>query len=246
MPAGNSDGGQWTSGAGSSATESQSVLNETPQVLSEDQFVGTSYAANNDARILSDVPDQTWMPGAQSAQYRVRSGGWTGGPLIVNGQWLEPTPGQAVRLTIAEANWRMQVSRAQEIDPGWKPTPSFEETVEGAIANLNAEAKEAEEHRASLISNGIGPGPFAGKSIPARGPERDFNQDERSQINEIGAESGCHTCGTTDPGTSSGNFLLDHQRPSALNPSGQTQRLYPQCLACSRRQGGWVNKLKRR
>jgi hypothetical protein len=32
----------------------------------------------------------------------------------------------------------------------------------------------------------IGPGPFAGKSIPARGPARDFTRAERDAINDIG------------------------------------------------------------
>jgi RHS repeat-associated protein len=84
------------------------------------------------------------------------------------------------------------------------------------------------------------PGPYAGDSIKARGPDRDFTPEERDQINEIGGDTGCHTCGSIDPGTQSGNFIPDHQPPSALNPNGATQRLYPQCLSCSRIQGGQV------
>jgi RHS repeat-associated protein len=57
------------------------------------------------------------------------------------------------------------------------------------------------------------PGPHAGDSIPARGPGRDFTRDERDRINDIGRETGCHTCGTTDPGTKSGDFVPDHQPP---------------------------------
>ena len=84
------------------------------------------------------------------------------------------------------------------------------------------------------------PGPYAGDSIPARGPDRGFTPEERGQINDIGNDTGCHTCGSTDPGTKSGNFIPDHQPPSALNPDGNPQRLYPQCLSCSRIQGGQV------
>ncbi|WP_200955816.1 RHS repeat domain-containing protein [Massilia sp. Root418] len=84
------------------------------------------------------------------------------------------------------------------------------------------------------------PGEHAGESVPARGPDRDFNKGEREQMNEIGGTSGCHTCGTKDPGTSSGNFVPDHQPPNALNPSGGAQRLYLHCLTCSRTQGGQI------
>ncbi len=82
------------------------------------------------------------------------------------------------------------------------------------------------------------PRPFAGESIPARGPGRDFTPQERAEMNRIGDESGCHTCGARDPGTKSGNWICDHQPVSCLNPEGGAQALYPQCLGCSRRQGG--------
>ncbi len=84
------------------------------------------------------------------------------------------------------------------------------------------------------------PGPNAGDSIPARGPGRDFTPEERDKVNDIGNDSGCHTCGSKDPGTKSGNFVPDHQPPNRLNPDGGPQRLYPQCLGCSRTQGGQV------
>lgn len=85
------------------------------------------------------------------------------------------------------------------------------------------------------------PGPYAGKSIPARGPGRDFTPQEREQIDEIGRTTGCHTCGTIDPGTKSGSFIPDHQPPNQLNPNNDPQQLYPHCRRCSQRQGGEVN-----
>ncbi|WP_260847654.1 RHS repeat-associated core domain-containing protein, partial [Shewanella algae] len=84
------------------------------------------------------------------------------------------------------------------------------------------------------------PGEHAGESIPARGPGRDFTPGERDKINQIGQDTGCHTCGNTDPGTKSGNFVPDHQPPTALNPEGKSQQLYPQCIGCSRTQGGQI------
>lgn len=82
-----------------------------------------------------------------------------------------------------------------------------------------------------------GLGKHAGESIPARSAARDFTAAERAEVNAIGAKTGCHTCGTTNPGTRSGNFVPDHQPPSALNANGGPQRLYPQCINCSREQG---------
>jgi RHS repeat-associated protein len=90
------------------------------------------------------------------------------------------------------------------------------------------------------------PGDHAGDSIPARGPGRDFSRDERDRINEIGADTGCHTCGTKNPGTKSGDFVPDHQPASAINTDGTPQRLYPQCIGCSKKQGGEVRQRKSR
>jgi hypothetical protein len=83
----------------------------------------------------------------------------------------------------------------------------------------------------------IGIGKYAGRSIAARSSGRGFTAAERAEINAIGSRTGCHTCGTTNPGTKSGNFVPDHQPASALNPAGGSQRRYPQCISCSREQG---------
>jgi len=90
------------------------------------------------------------------------------------------------------------------------------------------------------------PGPFATESIPARGPARDFTLEEWQQINAIGYRDGCHTCGSKDPGTKSGDFVPDHQTPNALNEEGKAQRLYPHCKRCSLKQAGQVTQAKRR
>ena len=90
------------------------------------------------------------------------------------------------------------------------------------------------------------PGPFAKQSIPARGPERNFTKAEREKINKAGQEDGCHTCGSREAGTKSGNHIPDHQPANALNPPGGAQRLYPHCKSCSARQAGQVTQEKRR
>jgi hypothetical protein len=90
-----------------------------------------------------------------------------------------------------------------------------------------------------------GVGKYADDSIAARSAARKFSGAERAQIDSIGRTTGCHTCGTTDPGTLTGHFVPDHQPPSALNLLGGAQRLYPQCVGCSRAQGLEIARQKR-
>jgi hypothetical protein len=130
--------------------------------------------------------------------------------------------------------------KVREVFPGWRPTSSAYNTVEGYVASIRAEAEQAEARVVEFQRNGILPGQYAGESIPARSRERDFWVSERREGNRIGSDTGCHTCGRTSPETPSGNFVLDHQIPTALNPLGRPQWLYPQCLSCSLRQGGWI------
>lgn len=61
-------------------------------------------------------------------------------------------------------------------------------------------------------------------------------------MNKIGV---CHTCGATDPGTKTGNFVGNHQPNTGLLRGNESQDLYPQCLKCSQIQGGVVGKIKR-
>ncbi len=169
-------------------------------------------------------------PGRGSSQVRLRSG-----------QFVEATPGQEAELAAVQAHANRVISEVRELDPNWRPTPSLTETIEGEIEAAKAEAAEAEARLQELSLTGMGPGPFAGESRLARGPGRDFRVDERREINRIGSETGCHTCGRKEPGTDSGNFVPDHQPPNARNPVGRPQRLYPQCVTCSRRQGNWLS-----
>lgn len=215
VPAGSSEGGRWTGGDG-----------------------GGGGGGTNDHRVLSDASPDAIRPGAQYAQNRTRG---PGRGVSINGQQVEPTPGQAARLAVVEAQARDAVRRVQELDPNWRPTPSAYESVEGLIASYRGDAEQAQARILELQNKGIGPGLFAAESIPARGPQRDFMADERRGINNIGSATGCHTCGTRVPGTTTGNFVADHQPPSALNLKNHQQRLYPQCLTCSLKQGGWIS-----
>ncbi|MEP6092037.1 MAG: RHS repeat-associated core domain-containing protein [Erythrobacter sp.] len=91
----------------------------------------------------------------------------------------------------------------------------------------------------------LSPGPNAGESIPASSTGRATASEQR-ELNRIMGESGCHSCGTNNPGTKSGNAIGDHQPATALNTDGAPQRLYPHCDSCSRRQAGEVTAEARR
>jgi RHS repeat-associated protein len=95
---------------------------------------------------------------------------------------------------------------------------------------------------AGAAAEGEGAGARAGgvpESIPA-GPSAKPTAAQQRAINEMGEAHGCHTCGATSPGTKSGNWVGDHQPPTAQNAPGNPQVYKPQCLACSRQQGGEV------
>lgn len=94
------------------------------------------------------------------------------------------------------------------------------------------------------IKPGVGPGPYARESIPA-GPGARPNAAQQREINRMGQEHGCHTCGTRNPGTKRGDFIGDHQPPTKLNPPGGQQRYLPHCQPCSNTQGGRVSQMPR-
>ncbi len=215
VPAGNPDGGRWTSGGG----------------------------GVNDPRVISDAtPDNEAIPGAQYAQNRSGRGSV---PVRIGGQIVEVEPGQAARLAVAEARAENAIRQVRQVDPTWRPTPSaYGIGVESEIQKNNDLAVEAQARVDELARVGIGPGPFADDSIPARGPGYSTRVGERDEINRIGRETGCHTCGTRDPGTTSGNFVRDHQPPNAWNSFGWAQRIFPHCATCSARQGNWLSRYR--
>ncbi|WP_225803163.1 hypothetical protein [Streptomyces sp. NK15101] len=89
-------------------------------------------------------------------------------------------------------------------------------------------------------------GDYAVESIPARSKSQKFDESpggERDQINEIGSRFGCHTCGIIFSFGSKKGYVPDHQPISSWVPDGFPQRLYPQCLKCSREQAGWARQL---
>lgn len=75
--------------------------------------------------------------------------------INVGGQLLEATPGQAVRFAVAEPAAREAMRRVQSLEPSWRPTRSFVETIEGAIVRANANAREAESRLAEVLPRGF-------------------------------------------------------------------------------------------
>lgn len=86
------------------------------------------------------------------------------------------------------------------------------------------------------------PGPYAKEGVPLSGPGRQ-TAEVRRQVNEAGNANGCHLCGASEPGTASGNWVVDHIPPSAL-ADGKPQFGFPSCINCSNTQGGFVNAAK--
>lgn len=107
-------------------------------------------------------------------------------------------------------------------------------SIQGAAAQRAAISENVAE--ATLIPAQV-PGKFAGASMEALSTSQRFTVDVRRIINGWGDEFGCHTCGAPTPGTITGNWVPDHIPASSLWDGIGVQRLYPQCLQCSREQG---------
>ena len=167
-----------------------------------------------------------------------------GGPIRPGARLENPSPAQLARLEASRLAMNRAIEHVREVDPRWKPTPQLYETIEGEIAAYQAITREAEAWWRDLGLRGIGPGPYAVERLAGRGPGRVFRQSERAEINRIGRKYGCHTCGTKNPGTRSGNFIIDHQFPVGIGREPFWN--YPHCASCSNRQGGYVNGLLRR
>jgi hypothetical protein len=89
------------------------------------------------------------------------------------------------------------------------------------------------------------PGPHARQGVPSSSATS-YTSEEREAVKVIGMESGCHHCGTKEPGLKDGYFVPDHQPVTALNVERKPQLLYPHCKSCADLQGlaamGLINR----
>ncbi|HXO70552.1 MAG TPA: RNase A-like domain-containing protein [Bradyrhizobium sp.] len=128
VPRGNPDGGQWTDGGrGASRT-----LNPTDGANRKPGI--------DDPRVISDSDPESVRAGDRYAQGNRRGGG----TVRINGQTYELTPGQATRLTLAQARAEDAAARVRNIDPEWKPSPSFYQSPDGLIRRYEADAAQAQ------------------------------------------------------------------------------------------------------
>jgi RHS repeat-associated protein len=88
------------------------------------------------------------------------------------------------------------------------------------------------------------PGPYAGKGIAATA-SRKLTAETRRELAKAGEKLGCHTCGSKIFGTKLNTPVGDHQPAIALAKDGESFKLFPQCLACSNRQGGQISAMLR-
>jgi hypothetical protein len=204
---------------------------------------GQSKFLSDGTETLSDaLPDpvvggQQYAAGGSSGRPPRRGGGAPEGPA---GRFISQVYEAKLR-TLAELDPNNELLTTIQA-PDWRPRQSHIDKIDLEIIKARQRIPGAIDSQAS----GIGIGPFAREAMPARSGNRVWTEEERLKNNENGYQNGCHTCGTREPGTVGGNFILDHQSPTRLNPPGQNQIILPQCLSCSVRQGGLISSAVRR
>lgn len=106
-----------------------------------------------------------------------------------------------MRLSNSARQAEAATARVQEIEPNWRPGPSLYENIEGEIAANEHVVRQAQDRLNALERGKATPGPYAGESVVAPLGGGRPNAETQREINRIGRETGCHTCGTKDPGT---------------------------------------------
>ena len=136
MPAGNPDGGQWTSeDAGRYSGHPLPDDRETDAAQKPVEYAALEPQTRTDA---TDAP-----AGAQYASETEDDAGENRA-----GGLFEGTPAQLLRQEIAAREYRAALSQVLRYDPTWKPSPSLIDPndIEGEIARFEAWTKEAKEY----------------------------------------------------------------------------------------------------
>lgn len=174
---------------------------------------------------------------AQVHRVSRRRGG--GGQIRIGGRWHLVTPAQEVLLAQSYSAMRRAVRDVRKVDPEWRPPAQAYSTVEGLISANRAVENEARRHIFERRDTGAGLGPYAREWMPAPSTNRRLTRAEQREVDRLGREHGCHRCGSTEPGTSGGSFIGDHQMPKSI---GTPTRIYPHCRWCSASQGGLLRQ----
>lgn len=200
----------------------------------------------NQLRVPRGNPDGgQWTVGGESVE---RVSGRSGRPrqnnsgqLYIAGRWQNVSQAQSMIITVSYGRLQQNLTAIRRIDPNWKPTPQLYETVPGYLRALEWNVREAQFRLFELSGHRAGPGPFAAERVPMESGSLRPTIAQRRELDRIGRENGCHWCGTRNPGTKNGHFVGDHQAPRSVeNPTFY----YPQCVGCSRSQGGMLGGRK--
>jgi hypothetical protein len=232
------------------------VFDETFERLlsptSEQSNTGTETGASvapSVKRLFDDVRRQMEEAGATQAQAKVIAGLQAADVAARTSTIENSDPARAQHIVAANgreasAPLKFEIPKGVEGEGQALPSAVPPPKIQSVASNPTTEPSKADGaphpgDRGWLAGSSqyIGIGPYAGGSIPARLPKRDFRAQEKADNNRNGRATGCHSCGALVSGLKSGNFVLDHQPASAINLPGGRQRLYPHCIRCSVQQG---------
>ncbi|QSB13574.1 hypothetical protein JQS43_18555 [Natronosporangium hydrolyticum] len=156
---------------------------------------------------------------------------WLDASELQEGQWLQTAAGTQAQITSTE-----QYTTTADV---YNLTVADIHTYYVTAGNTPVLVHNANE--GCLVTQTLGAGPYAKEGVGlVNGNIKDPGVIKL--VNEAGNKHGCHTCGATAPGTSSGSWVRDHQPPTSLAGRGP-QTAYPQCMDCMRQQGGMVRQL---
>ena len=202
---------------------------------------GTGYTLNNPLR---NIDPDGYETQATLDDQEVREAGQTIGDVVVGaGKGLWNALAGTANLVNNFINAESQAFTGRDA-VATVPVAQYDNTtqaVAGTVAPLAVAAQQAFSESGALQATPAAAQSNAAvpESIPA-GPSARPTAAQQRSINEMGDAHGCSTCGATTPGTKTGNWVGDHQPPTALNTNGGPQVYKPQCLSCSRQQGGQV------
>ncbi|WP_308295673.1 RHS repeat-associated core domain-containing protein [Streptomyces odontomachi] len=154
---------------------------------------------------------------------------WMQASDLKPGQWLQSSAGTWVQITAI----RHRIGQATVYNLSVEGLHTYYVAAGAAVLVHNAGRSDPE------VVCTIGS--YAVESIPSISKSQRFPAWIRQQVDDLGYKYGCHTCGTLDPVGK--RWVPDHQPISSWVPDGFPQRLYPQCLECSRKQAGWARQL---